>query len=459
MHEKYRLQKPVLIAHRGAPAHYPELTLPSMRRALEEGIDFLEIDVVPTKDGRLILRHENELSITTDVKQHEEFQDRKREKTVNGVTVSGWFSEDFTLSEVRQLRAKERLPEVRESNTRYDGKFKVPTLREVIQLVQKHEEETGRKVGLYIEPKHPTYFREIGEHMDGSKIDMKPGKMVVEELVNQGFTASNRVYLQSFEVRPLLDLRNNIMPEHDVEYRLVQLIGDITRSFYLPVSSFSVPFDLIYHALQEDFDRKKARTLYGETLVDLVTIDDSLHYGHLMQPNVLKEYISSYADGIGVWKDNILLRDALLEPVDVDGDGNPQVEYELTGETLPIVKAAHYADLFVHVYTIRRERSFLALKPEKQEKSEDGNGVDLSTNDGADENLDQMTGKQLEEQEREKKEPESTKDREVLSASEEMRILLERGVDGIFTDHPGFGVRIRNQYWQEVQRSGSSSGQ
>jgi glycerophosphoryl diester phosphodiesterase len=144
---------PIVIGHRGASGYRPEHTLAAYKLAIDMGADYIEPDLVSTKDHVLVARHENEISGTTDVADHPEFADRKATKTIDGVAVTGWFTEDFTLAELRTLRAKERLPDVRPANTAFDGLYQVPTFQEVIDLAKQ------RHVGIYPETKHPTYFR------------------------------------------------------------------------------------------------------------------------------------------------------------------------------------------------------------------------------------------------------------------------------------------------------------
>ena len=151
-----------MIGHRGASGYRPEHTLAAYRLAIRLGADYVEPDLVSTKDGVLVARHENEISGTTDVADHPEFADRRTTKTIDGRPVTGWFTEDFTLAELKTLRAKERLPQVRPDNTRYDGRFEVPTLDEVLDLVKEESRRAGRKIGVYPETKHPTYFDSIG---------------------------------------------------------------------------------------------------------------------------------------------------------------------------------------------------------------------------------------------------------------------------------------------------------
>ena len=153
---------PIVIAHRGASGYRPEHTLASYELAIEQGADFIEPDLVSTKDGVLVARHENEIGGTTDVAAHPEFADRRTTKVIDGVALTGWFTEDFTLDELRTLRARERLPELRPGSAAFDGRFGIPTLEEIVDLARRAGERRGRPVGLYPETKHPTYFRSIG---------------------------------------------------------------------------------------------------------------------------------------------------------------------------------------------------------------------------------------------------------------------------------------------------------
>jgi glycerophosphoryl diester phosphodiesterase len=162
---------PIVIAHRGASGVRPEHTLEAYRVAIEEGADFVEPDLVSTKDGVLVARHENEISETTDVASHPEFASRFTGKEVDGVKRTGWFTEDFTLAELKTLRACERLPELR--GTRYDSRFEIPTLQEIIELVavmNARPSHAGRtQVGIYPETKHPSYFRALGLPLEESQ--------------------------------------------------------------------------------------------------------------------------------------------------------------------------------------------------------------------------------------------------------------------------------------------------
>ncbi len=185
----------LIIAHRGASGERPEHTLAAYELAIDQGADYIEPDLVPTADGVLVARHENEISGTTDVADHPEFADRRTTKLIDSEEITGWFTEDFTLAELRMLRARERLPDIRPQNTAYDGLYQVPTLAEIIQLVRAKEAETGRVIGLYPEIKHPTYFSGIGHDVVA---------MLVEQLQVAGYAGEDApVFIQCFEAEPL----------------------------------------------------------------------------------------------------------------------------------------------------------------------------------------------------------------------------------------------------------------
>jgi glycerophosphoryl diester phosphodiesterase len=153
-----------VIAHRGASGERPEHTLESYQLAIDQGADYIEPDLVMTRDGVLIARHENEISGTTDVAEHPEFAARRRRQVIDGETVTGWFSEDFTLSEIKVLRARERLPELRPANRAFDGRCAIPTFEEIMQLVSDANSLRGGKagIGVYPETKHPAHFARLG---------------------------------------------------------------------------------------------------------------------------------------------------------------------------------------------------------------------------------------------------------------------------------------------------------
>jgi glycerophosphoryl diester phosphodiesterase len=196
---------PIVIAHRGASGYRPEHTLASYELAARQGADFIEPDLVITKDGVLVARHEPEISTTTDVADHPEFAARRTTKQLDGVPTTGWFTEDFTLAELKTLRAKERIPDIRPQNTAYDLQFEIPTFQEVLDLRRRLD------VGIYAETKHPTYFRRLGLPLE---------ERLVAALRANGLDHRGApVFVQSFEVGSLRSLR----PQLDVP--LVLLYG------------------------------------------------------------------------------------------------------------------------------------------------------------------------------------------------------------------------------------------
>jgi glycerophosphoryl diester phosphodiesterase len=202
---------PLIIGHRGASGYRPEHTLAAYQLAIDLGADFIEPDLVATKDGVLVARHENEISETTDVESHPAFADRHTTKTIDGRSVTGWFTEDFTLAELKTLRAEERLPDLRQENTVHDGRYEIPTFDEVVALATSNSTGRARPIGVYPETKHPTYFDSIGLSLE---------EPLVETLRGHGLADRNApVFVQSFETENLRDL------DTMVQVPLVQLIG------------------------------------------------------------------------------------------------------------------------------------------------------------------------------------------------------------------------------------------
>jgi glycerophosphoryl diester phosphodiesterase len=185
----------IVIAHRGASGERPEHTLESYRLAIEEGADYIEPDLVMTRDGVLIARHENEIGNTTDIAEHPEFAARRRTQIIDGESLTGWFTEDFSLSEIKSLRARERLPHLRPQNTRFDGCFSVPTFDEIMQLVK----SADRRIGVYPETKHPAHFAAIGLPLELSLLDTLRRYDYAKE--------GSPVFIQSFDSRNLKQLR------------------------------------------------------------------------------------------------------------------------------------------------------------------------------------------------------------------------------------------------------------
>jgi len=199
--------RPIVIAHRGASGQRPEHTFAAYRLAIQQGADFIEPDLVMTRDGVLVCRHENEISGTTDVATRPEFGERRKTKTVDGVEAEGWWVEDFTLAELKALRCKERLPQLRPANTAYDGQEEIPTFAEVLALAR----QAG--VGVYPELKHPTFLREQG-------LDPVPA-LVADVRAAGGQAVADRMFVQCFEIWPLRQLAQM----SSIRWSCVQLIG------------------------------------------------------------------------------------------------------------------------------------------------------------------------------------------------------------------------------------------
>ncbi|MGW7199373.1 glycerophosphodiester phosphodiesterase family protein [Streptomyces chryseus] len=190
--EPRRSKRPVVVGHRGAAGWRPEHTVASYTHAVQTGADWIEPDLVPTKDHVLVVRHENEISGTTDVAAHPEFASRRTTKTVDGRSVTGWFTEDFTLTELKTLRAVERLPLVRNRNTVFDGRLEVMTFQEVVDLARKLSKRHGRTVTVFPETKHPTYFRSIGLPLEPELVAVvRRNRLRAHECVVQSFEPSS----------------------------------------------------------------------------------------------------------------------------------------------------------------------------------------------------------------------------------------------------------------------------
>ncbi|MBE9171089.1 hypothetical protein IQ238_27430 [Pleurocapsales cyanobacterium LEGE 06147] len=330
-------RKPIIIAHRGASGERPEHTLEhwggeklgAYNLAIEQGADFIEPDLVATRDGVLIARHENALAVvttdadgnplfdkngdpiideaTTNVANLEQFRNRLTTKIIDGKSITGWFSEDFTREEIKQLRAIERIPEIRPDNTQFDLLFQIPTLAEIIDLVKQVEVETGRKIGIYPETKHPTYFAKQGKCLDGTAIDIELSQLLIDTLVAKNFTDPNRIFIQSFEVANLKDLNEKIMPAAAVNIPLIQLID-----------SSGAPFDFVANG-------------------------NPRAYKDLITPDGLAE-IATYAKGIGLSKHLLV----------------PAAESDRNEEGKILINNARKAGLLVHVFTFRSDEFYLS---------------------------------------------------------------------------------------------------
>lgn len=259
----------LVIAHRGASGERPEHTLAAYELAIDQGADYIETDLVVTKDFVLVARHENELSDTTDVASRDEFSDRRRSKTIDGRLVSGWFTEDFTLAELRTLRAKERMAGMRPANARFDGLYSIPTFAEIVQLIRAKEAETGRTIGLYPELKHPTFLLQ-DEGIDS--VDL-----LVRALREAGLDgADDAVFVQSFEVGPLRRL------DRLVDVPLVQLVKPADGPVDEPALRYEdmvAPSGLAEVATYADAIGADLRLLFGPEGVSSGLVDDAREAG------------------------------------------------------------------------------------------------------------------------------------------------------------------------------------
>lgn len=297
--------RPLIFAHRGASALRPEHTLAAYGKAIIDGADYIEPDLVPTKDGKLIARHESNITDTTDVAQHPEFANRRRVMTIDGKEQEGWFTSDFTLAEIKQLRACERLSKIRPFNSRYNGWFEIPSLEEVIDFVAATSTAYGKNIGLIPEIKHPTHFRKIG---------LPSEDKLVEILDHHPYTRQTAVEIQSFEPTALRYLHQKIGQNYP-NWKLMFLLGDP-----------DVP------------------------PADILASDDKTTYRNLITKEGLRD-IRRYADAIGPANEYLIPKDNTgqwLQPTS-------------------LIQDAHEAGLLVHSYTCRPENIFLPRQLRNQE--------------------------------------------------------------------------------------------
>ncbi|MCH7382254.1 glycerophosphodiester phosphodiesterase [Acinetobacter dispersus] len=295
---EYQLPKILVIGHRGASALRPEHTLASYQKAIDDGADFIEPDLVSTKDGVLVARHENEIGGTTNVSTLSQFADRKKNKVIDGTRFdNGWFTEDFTLNELQQLKARERIPQFRPDNQKYNDLYPVPTLEQIIELADAHYKKTGKIIGLYIETKHPTYFQKQNLAMEDTLLKTLSKYQYTRDIAP--------IYLQSFEVGNLKYLKNQLDLHKSVKHaQLIQL-----------------------------YDAPDARP------ADYVDQNNPKTYADLATAQGLKD-VAAYANGVGPSKAYIFKDVA-------------------SGETTTFVADSHKVNLKVHPYTFRPENNFL----------------------------------------------------------------------------------------------------
>jgi glycerophosphoryl diester phosphodiesterase len=318
-------ERALVVGHRGASGYLPEHTLEAYKLAIEQGADFIEPDLVVTKDGVLIARHEPMLGGTTDVGNKPEFASRKTTRKVDGVDTNDWFASDFTLAEIKTLRAKQSMADRDQSK---NGQFAIPTLQEVIDLAKAESARVGRTIGIYPETKHPTFHTALGLPLEDRLLDA---------LKAAGWTEkTSPVIIQSFETANLKYLRGK------TGVRLVQLVDgddvDINGNVTL-----APPYDKPY---------------------DFVVVGDKRTNKDLVTAEGLKE-IKTYADGVGPWKPYILATKGVDannddKADDVNGDGKTDEQDRVLGQPTSVVKDAHAAGLFVHTWTFRNEPRRLA---------------------------------------------------------------------------------------------------
>ena len=316
--------KPLVIGHRGASGYLPDHTLEGYKKAIELGADFIEPDLVATKDGVLVARHEPNISATTNVKDHPEFASRKRKAMVDGFEEEGWFVSDFTLTELKTLRAIQPMADRDQS---HNGQYAIPTFEEVLALAKSEGERAKRTIGVYPETKHPTYHANLGLKLEDRLLDI---------LQKNGLTRKDLpVIIQSFETSNLKYLRTK------TQVRLVQLIdgNDVNADGSM---DFSLPWGQAY---------------------DLTAAGDSRNYGALLTPAGLAD-IKKYADGIGPWKPYLIPTRLTIgadgKPVDLNKDGAIDERDRTVMAHTAVLDNAHKAGLFVHPYTFRSEAKRLA---------------------------------------------------------------------------------------------------
>jgi len=305
----------VVVAHRGASGYLPEETVEAYAKAIELGADAIEPDVISTKDGVLIARHDPNLAFSTDVAQHPEFAARKRKLSVDGEVQEGWFASDFTLAEIKTLGG---ISTDAERPQQFNGQYKIATIQEVIDMIKK----SGRNIAIYPETKNPTFHRQQGLPLEDKLLAM---------LAAAGWTERDSpVFIQSFEPGSLKYMRSK-----GSRLKMVQLIDADDVDLKTGALTYAAPYDKPF-----DWAQAGDRRLFS----DMVT------------PAGLAE-IKTYADGIGPWKRYIV---SVKGAVDINGDGKVNDADTTTMEPTTLVADAHKAGLFVHPYTFRNEKRRLA---------------------------------------------------------------------------------------------------
>jgi glycerophosphoryl diester phosphodiesterase len=318
---------PLVIAHRGASGYLPENTLEAYQRAIDLGADAIELDLISSRDGVLIASHYPNLAITTDVARRPEFASRRRENwPVDGELQSGWFAHDFTLAEIKTLGVVATDPG---RPQQYNGKFKMVTLQEVIDLVKAESERLGRSIAIYPESKNPTYHRDLAVPLEDK---------LISAIRSVGWNSKTApVFVQSFEPGSLKEMRAK-----GLKVRMVQLIDADGYDFRTGGLTYVPPFHRPY-----DWEKSGDQRFFR----DMVT------------PAGLAE-IKTYADGIGPWKPYIVPVKGRLDDAgnlkDINGDGKVDLRDANTGNPTSLIEDAHKLGLFVHAFTFRNESRYLA---------------------------------------------------------------------------------------------------
>ena len=327
---------PIVVAHRGASGYLPEETLEAYAKAIELGADVVEMDLISTKDGVLICRHDPNLAISTDVASHAEFAGRRKTTQVDGETQTGWFASDFTLAEIKTLGA---ISTDAERPQQYNGLFRIVTFQEVVDLVKARSAATGRTIAVYPETKNPTYHRDLGLPLEDTFIAL---------IKAAGWNSrSAPIYVQSFEPGSLKYLRSK-----GLDTRMIQLIDADDVDLRTGALTFVAPYDRPY---------------------DWTRAGDSRLFSAMVTPAGLAE-IRTYADGIGPWKRYVTTVKGTLDAggkvLDLNGDGLINEADATLQPPTTLIADAHRAGLLVHPYTFRNESRRLARDYQADPKNE-----------------------------------------------------------------------------------------
>ena len=328
--------QPLVIAHRGASGALPEETLEAYARAIDQGADVVETDLISTQDGVLIARHDPNLDFSTDVAKRPEFASRKKTTTVDGETQTGWFASDFTLAEIKTLGALITDSERDPSN---NGKFKVITFQELIDLVKIRSTQLGRTIAVYPETKNPSYHRALGLPLEDK---------LIAAITAAGWNSkTSPVYVQSFEPGSLKEMKTK-----GLQAKLIQLIDANDYDLKAGKLTYAAPYDRPY---------------------DWTLSGDARLFSAMVTPAGLAD-IKTYADGIGPWKPYIVPIKGALDAAgnlrDVNGDGKVNYNDASSQPATTLIADAHKAGLFVHAYTFRNEQRRLAFDYNKDPKAE-----------------------------------------------------------------------------------------